>query len=164
MIPIPAIGLLFNRYTALAALALAAAWGAYAYRGALIQQGYDKAMAEVQAHAADTQRELVREHARQQTIVKGLQDAYTQQTADVAEFRDRQRAAGQRLREQEREFQNRVTTASADSLRRYAQAVDGDLERCIGDVERFAAEAAKGSGAAHALKSNLDAVTAAPAP
>ena len=164
MIPPQALGLLFNRTTGLAVLALAVALGAYAYRRALIQQGYDAAMAQVQAHAADTQRELVREHARQQTIVKGLQDAYTQQTADVAAFRDRQRAAGQRLREQERDFENRVATASAESLRRYAQAADGDFERCIGHVERFAAEAAKGAGAAHALKRNLDAITTAPAP
>ena len=164
MIPLPALGLLFNRYTALAALAVAAAWGAYAYRGALIQQGYDQAMAEVRAHAADTMRELVRERSRQLDIVKGLQDGYVKQAADVAAFRERERAAGQRLREQERDFEARVAAASADSLRRYAQAVDGDLGRCISDVERFAAEAASCSGAAHTLKGNLDAVTAAPKP
>jgi hypothetical protein len=164
MIPLPALGLLFNRYTAMAALALAAAWGAYTYRAALIQQGYDQAMAEVRAHAADTLRELVRERSRQLDIVKGLQDAYTQQTGAVAAFRERERAAGQRLREQEREFANRLATASAASLRRYAQAADRDFEGCIGHVERFAAEAASCSGTAHTLKGNLDAITTAPAP
>ena len=164
MIPPQALGLLFNRTSALAVLALAAAWGAYIYRASLIQQGYDAAMAEVQAHAADTQRELVRERSRQLDIVKGLQDVYVKQSADVAAFRAGQRDAERRLRDERRDFEARVAAASADSLRRYAQAVDGDLGRCIGDVERFAAEAASCSGAAHALKGNLDAITTAPKP
>jgi hypothetical protein len=164
MIPLPALGLLFNRYTALAALALAAAWGAYAYRGALIQQGYDQAMAEVRAHAADTMRELVRERSRQLDIVKGLQDAYTKQTGDVAAFRAGQRDAERRLRDERRDFEARIAAASAASLRSYAAAADRDFEGCIGHVERFAAEAASCSGAAHTLKGNLDAITTAPKP
>ena len=160
MIP---LGLLFNRYTAMAALAAAVAWGAYAYRAALIQQGYDKAMAEVAAHRADTLRELMRERSRQLDILKGLQDDYHDQAADVAAFRARARDAEQRLRDQDRAFEARVAAASADSLRRYATVVDRDFERCVGHVERFASEAASCSGTAQALKGNLDAITA-PAP
>ena len=156
MIP---LGILFNRYTVAAALAAALAAAGWAYRGALIQQGYDKAMAEVTAHRADMMRELVRERTRQQGIIKGLQDAYTQQTADVAAFRSRLRVADSKLRDQARDFERRIATASADSLRRYAAAADGNLERCIGDVERFATEAASCASGAYALKRNLDAIT-----
>jgi hypothetical protein len=155
MIP---LGLLFNRYTALAALVVAVGIGASAYRSALIQKGYDKAMVEVEAHRADTLREFIKERSRQLDIVKGLQDAYNDQAASVAAFRDRARAAEQRMREQDRDFEARVAAASADSLRRYAQATERNFEGCLGHVERFAAEAASCSGAAQALKSNLDAV------
>lgn len=156
MIP---LGLLFNRYTALAALAAAAAWGAYAYRASLIQQGYDKAMAEVAAHRADTIREFMRERSRTLDILKGLQDDYREQAADVAEFRARARVAEQRMRDQNRDFEARVAAASADSLRRYAEATERNFEGCVGHVERFAAEAASCSGSATALKGNLDALT-----
>ena len=155
MIP---LGLLFNRYTAAAALALFLGAAAVKYRAVLIQSGYDRAMTEVSAAQADTLREFVRERARQQEILKGVQDAYTQQTADVAAFRARLRAADGRLRDQALDFERRISAASADSLRRYAAASDGNLERCIGDVERFAAEAASCASAAHALKRNLDAL------
>jgi GrpB-like predicted nucleotidyltransferase (UPF0157 family) len=156
MIP---LHLLFNRYTALLALVAAAAWGAYAYRGALIQQGYDKAMAEVQTAQAEITRVLARERSRQQDIVKGIQDAYVQQGADLAAFRDLLRAADDRVRDQKRDFETRLAAASTDSLRRYAQAADGDFERCIRHVERFATEAASSASAAHALKRNLEAIT-----
>lgn len=154
MIP---LGLLFNRYTALAVLVVAVGIGAASYRSALIQQGYDKAMTEVEAHRADTLREYMRERSRQLEIVKGLQDAYTAQTADVAAFRARARAAEQRMRNQDREFETRVAAASADSLRRYAEATERNFEGCVGHVERFAAEAASCSGAAQALRGSLEA-------
>ena len=162
MIPLPPLGLLFNRYTAMAALALAAAWGAYAYRASLIQQGYDKAMIEVQAARAELMRELIRERTRQENIIKEFQDAYLKQAAEVNAFRARLRAADQRLRDEKRDFEARIAAASAESLRRYAQASDDNLDRCIGHVERFASEATSCSGTAQALKSNLDAVTATP--
>lgn len=155
MIP---FGFLFNRYTALAALVVAVGIGAAAYRSELIQKGYDKAMVEVEAHRADTLREFIKERSRQLDIVKGLQDAYNDQTASVAAFRDRARAAEQRVRDQDREFEARLSAASADSLRRFAQTTERNFEGCIGHVERFAAEAASCAGSAHTLKSNLDAV------
>ena len=155
MIP---LGLLFNRYTALAALVVAVGIGAAAYRTALIQKGYDKAMTEVEAHRADTLREFIKERSRQLDIVKGLQDAYNDQTASVAAFRDRARAAERRMRDQDREFEARLAAASAESVRRFAQATERNFEGCIGHVERFAAETASCAGAAHTLKSNLDAV------
>jgi hypothetical protein len=157
--------LLFNRYTALLTLVVAAAWGAYAYRGALIQQGYDKAMTEVAEAQADLLREFVKERTRQQNIIKEIQDAYVTQSKNVEAFRARLRAADGKLRDQKRDFETRLAAASADSLRRYAQASDDNLERCIRHVERFAVEAASCSGTAHALKQNLDALGAgAPAP
>lgn len=149
--------LLFNRFTA-AGLALAiAAAGFYAYRASLIQQGYDTAMAQVREAETDRLRELLRENSRLVGVVKGLQDVADKQKQDIAAFRARQRADAQRLRDQEAEHQRRLAAASAEAVRGYATHLDGNLERCRGDVERFAAEAASCSTAAWTLKGYIDA-------
>ena len=149
MIPLT---LLFNRYTAGAALAVALAAGGYAYRGHLIGLGYSRAETEFQAQQTDRLREQSRETSRLIGVIKEAQDAYTQSTADVASFRDRARAAERRVREQAADLDRRIATASAASLRRFAQASSANFERCTGHVERFAAEAASCSAAAHALR------------
>lgn len=149
MIP---IGLLLNRYTAGAALVVAAGVGAWAYRSHLIQTGYDRAVAELQVAQAERQREQTRETARLIGVIQEAQNDYNAQTARVAEFRDRARTAERRLRDQARELDARIATASAASLRDYAKASSANLERCRGHIERFAAEAASCSAAAHALK------------
>lgn len=148
--------LLFNRYTLAAAAGLALAASAWAYRAHLVNtadaSGYARAVAELQAAQAERLREQARETARLIGVIQKAQDAYNTQTADVAAFRDRARAAERRLRDQARELDARLATASAASLRDYAAASAGNLERCRGHVERFAAEAASCSAAAHALK------------
>lgn len=148
--------LLFNRYTLAAAAGLALAASAWVYRAHLVNtadaSGYARAVAELQAAQADRLREQARETTRLIGVIQKAQDAYNTQTADVAAFRDRARAAERRLRDQARELDARLATASAASLRDYAAASAGNLERCRGHVERFAAEAASCSAAAHALK------------
>lgn len=155
MIP---LALLFNRYTAGAAALAVVAAGAFWYRGELIQTGYDRAMAEVQVAQADRLREQINETSRLVGVVKGLQDDAQKQQASIDGFRDRERLAAQRLRDQEVDHQRRLAAASAEALRRYAASIDGDLDRCRADVERFAQEAARGSVAAHTLKNYLDAL------
>lgn len=155
MIP---LALLLNRYTLAAAAVAVVAAGAFWYRGELIQTGYDTAMAEVQIAQADRLREQINETSRLVGVVKGLQDDAQKQRASIDGFRDRERVAAQRLRDQEIEHSRRLAAASSEALRRYAASIDGNLERCRADVERFAAEAARGSIAAHALKNYVEAL------
>lgn len=150
--------MLFNRYTAiLAALAVAAA-GFYAYRSSLIQQGYDQAMAQVREAETDRLRELLKENARLVGVVKGLDDVAQKQKQDIADFRARQRADAERLRDQEIDHQRRLAAASSEALRGYAAHLDANLERCRGDIARFSAEAAGCSTSAWTLKAYLDAL------
>lgn len=158
MIPIPWLGLLFNRYTAVALLLAILAGGYWVHRGNLIQQGYDTAMTEVKLSQADLARELIRERSRLITTIEGLhRDQQTQRQA-VAKFRAGQRAADQRLRDAQADFDRRLASASAEALRRYAEVIDGDLGRCEQHVERFADEAAQCAIAAHTLKGFVDAL------
>jgi len=137
------------------------AWGYQLHKRGLIQQGYDQAMAEVREADNQRVRELLREYSRLVERVQRIQHDYQTEQARVADFRGRLRAADQRLRQQAADFADRVSTASADSLRRYAQAADGDLERCVGHLERFAGEAAACAAAAHALNDAAQAAIAA---
>lgn len=149
MIP---LALLFNRYTAGAALAVALAAGGYAYRAHLIGIGYSRAQTELQAQQSERLREQLKETSRLVGIVKEAQDAYTEQMASVEGFRDRARAAERRLREQAADLDRRIATASAASLRGYAQASERNLDGLRADVERFGLEAASCSATAYALK------------
>lgn len=155
MIP---LALLLNRYTLAAAAVAVVAAGAFWYRGELIQTGYDTAMAEVQVAQTDRLREQINETSRLVGVVKGLQDDAQKQRASIDGFRDRERVAAARLRDQEIEHSRRLAAASSEALRIYAASIDGNLERCRADVERFAAEAARGSVAAHALKNYVEAL------
>lgn len=155
MIP---LALLLNRYTAGAAALAVVAAGAFWYRGELIQTGYDTAMSEVREAQADRLREQINETSRLVGVVKGLQDDAQKQRESIDGFRDRERLAAQRLRDQEIDHQRRLASASAEALRIYAASIDGNLERCRADVERFAAEAARGSVAAYELKGYVDAL------
>lgn len=98
MIP---LALLLNRYTLAAAAVAVVAAGAFWYRGELIQSGYDTAMAEVQIAQADRLREQINETSRLVGVVKGLQDDAQKQRASIDGFRDRERVAAARLRDQE---------------------------------------------------------------
>lgn len=155
MIP---LALLLNRYTAGAAALAVVAAGALWYRGELIQTGYDQAISEVREAQADRLREQINETSRLVGVVKGLQDDAQKQRESIDGFRDRERLAADKLRAQEADHQRRLASASTEALRLYAASIDGNLERCRADVERFAAEAAAGSIAAHALKQYIDAI------
>jgi len=152
------IALLLNRYALAAALVATLLAGAYWYRGELIQTGYDQAMTEVQIAQADRLREQISETSRLVGVVKELQDDAQKQQASIDGFRDRERVAAQRLRDQEADYERRLAAASSEALRIYAASIDGNLERCRADVERFAQEAARGSVAADTLKNYVDAL------
>lgn len=151
-------GLLFNRWTAYAVGAAVVVGAAYSYRTSLIQQGYDQAIAQVREAETDRLRELLKENARLVGVVKGLDDVAKKQKQDIADFRARQRVDAKRLRDQEAEHQRRLAAASAEAASRYAAHLDGNLDRCRGDVERFSAEAAECSVTAWKLKNYVDAL------
>jgi len=150
--------LLLNRYTASAALVVAVGAGAWAYRAHLIQTGYDRAVTELREQQTDRLREQMAETSRLIGVVNGLNDDLKTSQKTVASFAARQRAAADQWVREQADFERRAAAASAESLRRYAQATDGNLERCRADVARFAGEAATASAAAHALNKNLDAL------
>ena len=141
-----------------AAIAAMVAAGAYAYRGSLIQRGYDQAISEVRIAENDRLRELIKEQARLVGVVKELHEQADKQKLDIAAFRERERVARQRLRDQEVDYQRRLAAASAEALRRYAQATDSHLDECRGMVEEFASEAAACATAAWTLKRYIDAL------
>ena len=152
------IALLLNRYALAAALVAALLAGAYWYRVELIQTGYDTAVSDMQIAQADRLREQISETSRLVGVVKGLQDDAQKQQASIDGFRDRERLAAARLRDQEADHKRRLAAASSEALRIYAASIDGNLERCRADVERFAQEAARGSVAADTLKNYVDAL------
>lgn len=142
------------------ALVLAALAGMYlAHRSQLIQQGYDTAMGEVRDAQSQRLREALRETSRLIGVVKGVQDVYARQGADLEAVRARLRAADDRVRQQKADFAHRVAAATAASLRDYAQASEDNFERSRKHVERFGLEAAGCARTAEALKANLDALS-----
>jgi len=149
------ISLLFNRFTLYAALVAMALAGAYAYRSSLIQMGYDQAMAQVKEAETDRLRELLRENSRLVGVVEKLNAQAEKQKQDIAAFRARQRVDSDKLRDQEANHQLRLAAASAQAVRNYATHLDGNLERCRSDVERFSSEAASCSVAAHQMNDYL---------
>lgn len=155
MIP---FGLLLNRYTAVAALVAAAGVAGWAYRAHLVSSGYEQAVSDTRAQQAERLREQAREMTRLVGTVKGLNDELNKERMAAEVFAARQRAAADQWVREQADFERRAAAASADSLRRYAQATDGNLERCRADVARFAGEAAAASATAHALKKNLEAL------
>ena len=140
--------------------ALQSCQSAWAYRAHIIDtadaSGYARAVGELQAAQAERQREQARETTRLINLVETAQNDYNTQTASVADFRDRARAAERRLLDQARDLDARIATASAEGVRDYAKATGANLERCRGHIERFAAEAAICSAAAHALNAATD--------
>lgn len=136
-----------------------ALWPLAAYRSSLIQDGYDKRVAEEQVERLVQAEADVKEFGIMAQAVKGAQDAYTKQGDELATLRERLHASDERMRAQKADFERRIKTASADSLRKYAEASDRNLEGCRGHVERFGLEAANCARSAEALKTNLDTIT-----
>jgi hypothetical protein len=133
------------------AVAVALVAGAAGYRSALIDKGYDKAMQEVAVIQAERQREQQQEYTRLVELVKTKQDAYEQQKQTIDSVRNDWRIASERVRSQAADLDRRIAEASSQSVRDYAKATGSNLERCIGHVERFAAEAAANAATARAL-------------
>lgn len=150
---------MLNRiYTFIAALALLGsvfsvlAW----YRSSLIEQGYDKAVAEyTQAEA-----ELVQKHNKDVEVLQGknqeLQNAHNQKSDEVSVYRSKLSAVSVQLREQQADHGRRVEAASCGSIRRYADAVYANFTEARGHVERLGLEAASCSAAAETLREALD--------
>lgn len=149
-------GLLFNKVTLGLAIAAAATYGYMQHRSTLIQTGYGAAMRDVQDREDTRLREQVRETGRLVGLVKGLNDESIALTKQADALRDGWLAAERLYADQESDVQRRIDNASASAVRRYAKAVDGNLERCRQDLARFSGEAITGSIAAHTLKKFLD--------
>lgn len=151
--------LLTSKVTITLAVIVALASIYWLHRGQLLNEGYQKAVAQYQAADADYQREVARETARLIELTRKNQDAYRTQGLALQALHARVAALTGRLQVRDADFEARVSAATADALRRYAQTVDGDFGRCIADVGRLGAEAAECSRTAHALKSQLDLLT-----
>ena len=157
---IPIWPLLTNRYV------LAAAAGAIVIAGATWawndkkqewrQAGYDQAIAEVEVKQAEIDRELRKARSRLLDYIRELEKDNAANDKLVEDFRRRNADAAQRLLDQERDFDAKLQRASAEAVREYAKDSDRNLERCRGDVDRFAREAASCSGTAWTLKKYQD--------
>lgn len=158
--PFPALPallpLVLNRYVGAAVLAAGAWWGFVQYRDGLIQSGYDTAMEEVRAFNDDRKREQQREVSRLIELVRQLEKDNAANEKMVADFNARHDDLADKLRAQERDFDAKLKRASAEAVREYAKAVDGNLEGCRLSLKRFAGEAASCSGTAHTLKNYVD--------
>lgn len=140
-----------------AGLAAAAYFGHGAMKSAYVKQGYDAAVAEYQADNNELLRKAQQAWAGQVDQLAKLQGEVDVIRKNLAAAVARERAASeQRLREAQLDFDTRVATASAESVRRYAEATRGDLLGCRADLARFGYEAAGAAAAAHALKKELD--------
>lgn len=149
-------GLIFNKVTLGLCIAAAAVYGYTQHRAGLIQDGYDSAMRDVQDREDERLREQVRETGRLVGLVQGLNNEAIDLTKQADALR-RQRDHAERLfAAKDRDFQRDLANASANAVREYAKATDGNLTRCRQDLERFTAEAITGSIAAHTLKKFAD--------
>jgi uncharacterized membrane protein len=140
-------------YTSLIALLLL---GFSYYRASLIQQGYDKAVAEFK-QSEDNLR-VQHEETVRKLRVKNMEISNESKTAqtELAAYRAKFNLATDQLRKQQADFRARVEEASRDSLRRYAEAAEANFAGCRSHVERLGLEAASSAGAAHTLKAALD--------
>lgn len=140
-------------------LIVGALWSLGAYRASLIQDGYDKRVAEEKDERLVEQAEYLKNYGLMAGAVKGAQDVYESQGNQITSLTERLRASDQRLQTQRADFERRLKTASAESLRKYAEATERNFDGCRGHVERFGLEAANCARSAEALKNNLDAIT-----
>ena len=125
MIPLT---LLFNRYTAGAALAVALAAGGYAYRGHLIGLGYSRAETEFQAQQTDRLREQSRETSRLQGVVNEAERRAAERSQTAQRAAAGARSELDRLRNAQRAAATAATTCPAISQR--ADALDTVFGSC----------------------------------
>lgn len=136
-----------------------AAWAFSSYRDSLIEMGYDKRVAEEKDQRLVEQAESIKQYALMADTVKGAQDAYEKQGNVLIDLRERLRLNDQRLLAQRTDFERKLKTASAESLRKYAEASDRNFDGCREHIARFGLEAASCARTAEALKKNLDTIT-----
>lgn len=116
----------------------------------------DQAEAVATAHR-ESGREITRLTVANQEVQRDLLTAQKQITAAAGD-----RAAGERLREQERaDIADAASRATAGACGRYADAAERDLGRVEADATTMGLRAASASAAAHALERTLAARRAA---
>lgn len=122
-----------------------------------INEGRGQAIAEYQEQSNDRLREILKDYSRLITKVKKVQDDYDQQGKNLEASRIESAALLDRMRKQQADFERRLTTATATSVRDYAKTIDGYFTGCLADVKRLGDEAAECSRTAYALKAYSEA-------
>jgi hypothetical protein len=118
---------------------------------AIKQDGYNQAVADINEAA---QRDRIRASEKFILVaqkLENLQNAYNKQVLDLADAKRRIDELDGGLLDAQRDFDRRVATAKAESLRDFAKASRDNFARCRRLVKRFGFEAAEGSAAAHTL-------------
>ena len=127
------------------------------YRSHLIDEGYNKAVAEYREAEKTLQEKHDKEVSALQLKTQELKNAHKEKSNEVNDYRIKFSAVSQRLREQQADSDRRVEEASCGSIREYANAVTRNFEEARSHVERLGLEAASCAVAAETLKSALDA-------
>ena len=144
--------------TSVGLLALAYAW----HRNALIDSGYEKAMAEVREAESESLREQSREISRLLKVNNEAQLTWNTSTAALQRSIDRLSVHERWLRDQNAGLKRRLQESDSKAVIAYAEAVSGNYARLREDTVRFGREAAQCAATAHALKTANDAALAVP--
>jgi DNA anti-recombination protein RmuC len=139
------------------AVTLSALVAAFAgYRSYLLDEGYNKAVAEYR----QAEQRLVEDHNQEVAELKAqtgkLQNAHNEKSKEVNSYRSKLSAISDRLREERADTGKRVEEATCGSVREYANAVTRNFEEARDHVERLGLEAAECSATAETLKKALD--------
>lgn len=143
-------------FIAYACLAASLLLGFSYYRTSLIQQGYDKAVAEFK-ESQDVLLVNHQEEVRKLNVkVVELSNENREKISELAAYRTKFNLASDQLRKQQADFGARVEAASCESLSRYAKEAESNFAGCRSHIERLGLEAASCAGVAETLKSALD--------
>jgi hypothetical protein len=139
-----------------AALCAAIVSGLAIYRSSLIQDGYDKAVAEYKKSEDDLKRQHEKDVIKLADKNKELENENTKKKSEVSSYRSKFVAASERLRQQNANLGARIEEAACEGVRGYAKELSDNFAGCRSHVERLGLEAASCSVAAEALKKALD--------
>ena len=139
-----------------AALCAAVVSGLAIYRSSLIQDGYDKAVAEYKKSEDDLKRQHEKDVIKLADKNKELENENTKKKSEVSSYRSKFVAASERLRQQNANLGARIEEATCEGVRGYAKELSDNFAGCRSHVERLGLEAASCSVAAEALKKALD--------
>ena len=139
-----------------AALCAAIVSGLAIYRSSLIQDGYDKAVAEYKKSEDDLKRQHEKDVIKLADKNKELENENTKKKLEVSGYRSKFVAASERLRQQNANLGARIEEAACEGVRGYAKELSDNFAGCRSHVERLGLEAASCSVAAEALKKALD--------